>query len=276
MVKDIVVKLETGPRDPAGDYAISMAESLRAHLVGLAFAYEPGLPGYVMAEMPPDLVAKMMAEREQQARAALERFERAANPSVASFEPRLCQSLEQGAPELFSRLARRLDLSVAMQSEPEGADNNSLIEAALFDSGRPVCIVPYIQREEMKLNRLVCCWDGSRAAARAFNDALPLLAKAAAVDLLIVLTEKTRTEGQEIHGVEMAKHLARHDVNVTIETTPAADIDVASAILSYVADAGATMIVMGGYGHSRLREFVLGGVTRDILSSMTVPVFMSH
>ena len=74
----------------------------------------------------------------------------------------------------------------------------------------------------------------------------------------------------------MASHLARYDVNVEIEIIPAPDIDVADAILSHVADESGTLIVMGGYGHSKLREVILGSVTRDMLESMTVPVFMSH
>jgi len=105
---------------------------------------------------------------------------------------------------------------------------------------------------------------------------LPLLAKTTAVDLLIVLNEKTNTDQNRIRGAEIGKHLARHNVNIRIKTTPAGDIDVSSAILSYVTDNSSSLIVMGGYGHAKLREVILGGVTRDILKSMTVPVLMSH
>jgi nucleotide-binding universal stress UspA family protein len=163
-----------------------------------------------------------------------------------------------------------------MQSEPNGVDNDDMIETSLFQSGRPLIVVPHIQKDGLKLDHLVCCWDGSSAAARAINDALPLLVKATAVDLLIVLNEKTNSNANVIRGTGMAKHLARHDVKVRIETVSAADIDVTNAIQSYVADNSATLIVMGGYGHAKLREVVLGGVTRDMLKSMTVPVFMSH
>jgi nucleotide-binding universal stress UspA family protein len=163
-----------------------------------------------------------------------------------------------------------------MQSKPGGVNNDDMIETSLFQSGRPVIVVPYIQKDGLKLDHVVCCWDGSRAAARAVNDALPLLAKATQVDLLIVLDEKTSGDEKEIRGVEIAKHLARHDVKVQIEIIPAADIDVTNTILSYVADISGTLIVMGGYGHAKLREVILGGVTRDMLKSMTVPVFMSH
>jgi nucleotide-binding universal stress UspA family protein len=208
--------------------------------------------------------------------AAIERFETAARRSLVSAEHRLLKSIGADAPLLLSTLARRFDLSVFMQSEPDGVDNDDMIETSLFESGRPLIVVPYIQKEGLNLDHMVCCWDGSRVAARAINDALPLLVKAMTVDLLIVLNEKTTSAGNEVRGAEIAKHLARHDVKVQIVTVPAPDIDVTNAILSYVADVSGTLIVMGGYGHARLREVILGGVTRDMLKTMTVPVFMSH
>jgi nucleotide-binding universal stress UspA family protein len=226
--------------------------------------------------MPPDIVAQMLAESEKAALAAIERFEAAARRSLVSAEHRLLKSIGADAPLVLSTLARRFDLSVFMQSEPDGVDNDDMIETSLFESWRPLIVVPYVQKEGLNLDHTVCCWDGSRAAARAINDALPLLVKTMTVDLLIVLNEKTNSVGNEIRGAEMAKHLARHDVKVQILTVPAPDIDVTNAILSYVADVSGTLIVMGGCGHARLREVILGGVTRDMLKTMTVPVFMSH
>ena len=277
MIKDIIVHLEHKiTREPARDFAITVAETFDAHIAGVAFAFTPNLPGYAMLEIPPDIVAQMMEESEKAALAAIERFDAAAKRSMLSAEHRLLKAAGTGAPMILALLARRFDLSVLMQSEPDGVDNDDVIETSLFESGRPLIVVPYIQKEGLKLEHVVCCWDGSRAAARAINDALPLLVKATTVDLLIVQNEKTNTAPNEIRGAEMAKHLARHDAKVEIVTVPAADIDVADAILSYVADISGTLIVMGGYGHARLRELILGGVTRDMLKSMTVPVFMSH
>jgi nucleotide-binding universal stress UspA family protein len=277
MIKDIIVNLEhRTARDPARDFAISIAETCDAHVAGVALAYAPDFPGYVMLEIPSDIVPQMIAESEKAALAAIERFEAAAKRSLISAEHRLLKSIGADAPLVLSTLARRFDLSVFMQSEPDGVDNNDMIETSLFESGRPLIVVPYIQKEGLRLDRVVCCWDGSRAAARAINDGLPLLVKATTVDLLIVLNEKTNSSPNEIRGAEIAKHLARHDVKVQIVTVPAADIDVANAILSYVADVSGTLIIMGGYGHARLREVILGGVTRDMLKSMTSPVFMSH
>ena len=278
MIKDIIVNLEHKiARDPARDFAITIAETFDAHVAGIAFAYAPHFPGYVMLEIPSDIVAQMIAESEKAALAAIERFDAAARRSLLSAEHRLFKSIGLSlAPLILSTLARRFDLGVLMQSEPNGVDNDDMIETSLFQSGRPIMVVPYIQKDGLKLDHVVCCWDGSRAAARAINDGLPLLVKATTVDLLIVLNEKTNTAPNIIRGAEMAKHLARHDVKVQIETVSAADIDVTNAILSYVADNSATLIVMGGYGHAKLREVILGGVTREMLKSMTVPVFMSH
>ncbi len=268
MIKDIIVHLEhRAERDPARDFAVTIAEIFDAHLAAVAFAYAPDFPGYVMLEIPPDIVAQMIAESEKAALAAIERFEAAARRSLISAEHRLLKPVGASAPAVLSIFARRFDLGVFMQSEPNGVDNDDMIEASLFESGRPLIVVPYIQKDGLKLDHVVCCWDGSRAATRAVNDGLPLLVKATTVDLLIVLNEKTNTSPNEIRGAEM---------KVQIVTVPAADIDVTNAILSYVADVSGTLIVMGGYGHAKLREMILGGVTRGMLQSMTVPVFMSH
>jgi hypothetical protein len=193
MIKDIVVNLEHQiARDPARDFAITVAETFDTHVAGVAFVYIPEFPGYVMLEkIPHDMMAQMVAESEKAARAAIERFDAAARRSLVSAEHRLLRTLAAVAPEILSRLARRFDLSVLMQSEPGGVNNDDMIETSLFQSGRPVIVVPYIQKDGLKLDHVVCCWDGSRAAARAFNDALPLLVKATKVDLLIVLNEKT-------------------------------------------------------------------------------------
>jgi nucleotide-binding universal stress UspA family protein len=135
-------------------------------------------------------------------------------------------------------------------------------------------IVPYIQKSPAKFDRIVCCWDGSAPAARAIADAMPFLHKAKKIDLLMVTTAKTRN--LTIVGTNMAQHLARHGLNVEIQQIKGADTDVAGVVLSYAADNETDFLVMGGYGHSRWRELVLGGATRGILSSMTTPTLMSH
>jgi nucleotide-binding universal stress UspA family protein len=121
---------------------------------------------------------------------------------------------------------------------------------------------------------VVACWDGSRPAARAIADAMPFLTRARNVEILVVIAE--RDKSGEITGTNMARHLARHGVKVEIKRLAAGNTDVQAAILSHATDVGADFMILGGYGHSRLREFILGGVTRSILASMPVPVLMSH
>ena len=118
------------------------------------------------------------------------------------------------------------------------------------------------------------CWDGSRPAARAIADAMPLLAKAGRVEIVIITNERGKQD--EIEGADMGQHLARHGLKVDVHRIVGGNIDVADALLSHAADCGADFMVMGGYGHSRLREFVLGGVTHSIFRSMTVPALLSH
>jgi len=118
------------------------------------------------------------------------------------------------------------------------------------------------------------CWDSSRNAARAIADALPFLKRGKMIEIVMVASGGGKTD--ELPGVDLGEHLARHDLKVDVKRLVATDVDVANVILSHAADCGADFIVMGGYGHSRLREFVLGGATRGILESMTAPVLMAH
>jgi nucleotide-binding universal stress UspA family protein len=276
MIKDIVLALEVGSsRDAARDYAISVAATFDAHLAAIGFDYAPVLPPVdTVSAIPSDILD---AEREANRKAAsdaIARFEEAARLAAVSAESRLVEASVSGATKVLGTIARTFDLSVVGQAEPKSMRDNLMIEGALFDSGRPVLVVPYIQRAGLKLDRVMVCWDGSRNAARAINDAMPFLSRAKAVDVVTISAGKDKSG--EIKGVDIAQHLARHGLNVELRRINAGDVDVANVILSDAADRDADFIVMGGYGHSRLREFVLGGATRGILSSMTVPTLMSH
>jgi len=208
-------------------------------------------------------------------RAARERFAAASESAGVTAEPVTLSASVVGVGDQFGKIARRFDLAVVDQAESgTNAVQGVIVEAALFDAGRPVICVPFIQKEPLKLDRVMVCWDGSRAAARAIGDAMPLLQRAGRVEVVIVTKERGKQD--QIEGADMGAHLARHGLNVEVKRIPIGDIDVAAMLLSHAADAGIDFIVMGGYGHSRLREFVLGGVTRSILQSMTAPLLMSH
>jgi nucleotide-binding universal stress UspA family protein len=276
MIKDLVVNLTVGgSRGDPGAYAVSIAQTFNAHVAAIAFAHDPIIPATLMGGVPADFIESQRQEAEAAASAAVARFEETARRAGVSAESRLLAASIAEASDQFGRMARRFDLAVVGQAEPEKASAEELLgESALFEGGRPVLMVPYIQETGLKLEKVLVCWDGSRAAARAAGDALPFLARAAGVEVLIVAGERGKTD--EIPGADVGQHLARHGLKVDVKRIVATESDVANTILSYVADAGADLIVMGGYGHSRLREFILGGVTRGILEAMTVPTLMSH
>jgi nucleotide-binding universal stress UspA family protein len=276
MIKDLVVNLAVGAsRGDPGAYAVSVAEAFGAHVAAIAFAYDPIVPATLMGGIPADFIESQRAEAEAAASTAIARFEEAARRASVSAESRLLAASIAEASDQFGRITRRFDLAVVGQAEPDKVSPEELIaEAALFEGGRPLLLVPYIQKAGLKLGKVLVCWDGSRSAARAAGDALPLLARAGEIEILIVAGERGKSD--ELPGAEIGHHLARHDLKVDVKRIVATESDVANTILSYVADASADLIVMGGYGHSRVREFILGGVTRGILEAMTVPTLMSH
>ena len=275
MIKDIVVNLGLGAHDPAGEFAISVADAFKAHVLGVAFSYEPVIPGTVMSGIPPEFIEAQRSRSDKEARAAVARFEAAASRAGVSAEARIISASVSGAADKLSRLGRRFDLVVVGQAEDDTLSAAEVVdEGVLFESGRPVIFVPYIQKAGLKLDCVMVCWDGSRAATRAIADSMPFLLKAKQVEIVMVAAKAGKSD--EIPGADLGQHLARHGLKVDVKRITSPDIDVTSTILSHAADSSADMIVMGGYGHSRLREFILGGVTRGILETMTVPVLMSH
>jgi nucleotide-binding universal stress UspA family protein len=276
MIKDILASLSvTKDGGPSGDYAVSVASALQAHLTGIAFIYDPVVPVEGTGYIPAEVIESQEADNETAAKTAIKKFLVATDRAGISADPLTVSASFAAAGDRFARMARRFDLAIVGQAQPETSTLDEVIgETTLFESGRPVIFVPYIQKAPFKLDNVMVCWDGSRPAARAIGDAMPLLVKAGGVEIVIVTNERGKQD--EIEGADMGQHLARHGVKVDVHRIPGGDIDIADALLSHAADSGTDFIVMGGYGHSRFREFVLGGVTHSIFRSMTVPVLMSH
>ncbi len=274
MPKDIVVNLMVGTTpDPAIPCAISLAETFGAQLAGVAFAYEPVLPAIVGGGIPESVIEEQREENEKAAKAAVAQFTAAAKGVLQG--SRMVPASLAGAADTFGEIARHFDLSVVGQCERDRVGPEELVvEGALFGSGRPVMVVPFGYKGGMKLDRVVVCWNGGRTAARATADAMPFLKRAKAVDVITVGTEAANPV--EASAAEIGKHLTRHDVKVQVKRVPQGNLRVSAAILAYAAESGANMLVMGGYGHSRLREFILGGTTRGVLKTMTVPTLMAH
>lgn len=221
------------------------------------------------------MIETQRVENESAAEAAIKGFIAATNKAGISTEPLKLSTSLAGAADRLARMARCFDLAIVGQGQSEMSTMEQIIgEAVLFDSGRPMIMVPYIQKAPFKIDNVMICWDGSRAAARAVADAIPILGKGSRVEIVIITNE--RGKQYDIEGADIGQHLARHGFKVEVRRLPGGDIDVADALLSHAADSSTDFMVMGGYGHSRLREFVLGGVTRSIFQSMTVPVLLSH
>jgi nucleotide-binding universal stress UspA family protein len=276
MIKDVVANLSVGiSREVATEFAVSVAAMLHSHITGIAFRYEPLVPLTNRYGFPAEVMDSQRVENEKRAKSAMTPFDEAARRAAVSAQSRMLDVPVASAPDVFAKIARRFDLAIMGQPETDTpALERLLVQAALFDSGRPVLIVPYIQQRGLTLDRVIVAWDGSRSAARAVADAMPLLVRAKATEVLTVASEPAKSD--ENVRADIAHHLACHGVKVEVDSIVTVETDIASTILSHAADISADFLVMGGYGHSRLREFVLGGVTRGILSSMTVPTLMSH
>ena len=275
MIKDILVNLSTQTdRDAACDYAISVAREFEAHLTGVAFDYVAGSPGTIFDGGVATVIAAYRAENRRVAQLAKDKFENVAKEAGVLAEAHILTAGVAAAGATFGNTARNHDLSIVGQARPDSeAMEELIVEGALFGSGRPVLVVPYIQRTGLKLDRVMVCWDGSRNVARAIADAMPILKRAGAIDVVTIQPQERRSE---LPGASIARHLARHALKVELKQMVGTDIDVPNMVLSYACDSSTDLIVMGGYGHSRLREFVLGGVTRGMLENMTVPAFMAH
>jgi nucleotide-binding universal stress UspA family protein len=175
--------------------------------------------------------------------------------------------------------ARYADLTIMGQLDPDNEWASviyALPEDVALSSGRPVLVVPYAGTFPSVGQRVLVAWDASREATRAVNDAMPLLSAASSVTVMTIDPQQSREEHGDVPGADIALHLARHGVAAQVESTVSGGIGVGDALLSRASDLGADLLIMGAYGHSRGRELILGGATRTVLESMTLPVLMAH
>jgi nucleotide-binding universal stress UspA family protein len=279
--RDILVHLDAEPASAAGNrrrqYAISLAAAFRAHLTGLVFDLEPVVPWVGLGSLPADFLESLQQEATEAARLGADAFTTAARAEAVEHEPRITHARLGTAPDHLASNGRVSDLIVLGQRDPdESLDIRSeLIEAALFETGRPVVIVPYVGYDAARFERIIVAWDGGREATRAAHDTLPLLARARSVEVLVIGDGSIASRSEE-PGADLALHLARHGVNATAKRISIGDIEIGNAVLSHAADYGADLLVMGGFARARLRRLILGGMTGAVLDSMTLPVVMSH
>ena len=276
--KTVLVHVDQSRQAPVRtSVAAEIARAQPAHLVGAAMT---GISHYVFdsgAFNPNDPTFSHHLEHlRRYARESLGKFEATARGAgVDEVEARVVDDDAAGGMALQARYA---DLTVIGQFDPSEAVPglmSNFPEHVILHSGRPVLVVPYAGSFSGKFRKAVIAWDGGMAASRAISGALPLLAAADAVDILVFNPEQDGEAHGEQPGADLALFLARHGVKANVHAHRS-DIDTGNALLSAAADLGAELLVMGAYGHARFREVVLGGVTRTVLASMTVPVLMAH
>ncbi|MFM9938125.1 MAG: universal stress protein [Hyphomicrobiaceae bacterium] len=258
------------------DAAAHLATRHEAHLIGLYVM--PPIPVYGSTAAGVGMVSSGLASFRTEAKRAQAVFEAACKGHPFVSEWRVVDPKAQGLAETVMDHGRAADLIIASQRDRSFDFTHVLDvpERLAIESGRPVLIVPHSGRFPQFGTRVTVAWNGRREAARATFDALPLLQAAANVRVIWVNPQAESRAAGDLPTAEIAASLARHGVKCDAATAVASDIKVGDTLLSGLTDDGSDLLVMGAYGHSRLREFVFGGATRHILDHMTVPVLMSH
>ena len=279
--EDILVSLTTYPErtKPSGiDDAVVLAAALESRISAIACEVKVPAPASPLGSALLNVPALVSAELKKSVAAAaqeLAEFQKAAEQRGVFQEVILEKCTTPVFPDLVTDYARLRDLTVVPMPDVDTVER-WLAETLIFGSGRPTVVLPERPRwsKAVALNTVVVAWDFSRNSTRAVADALPLLKKAKLVCILTVNNEKVFTSGRS--GAELAKYLARHGINVVLDEVDAAGRDIATVFESHLTLRDADLLVMGAYGHSRFREFVLGGATRSMLVRPPVPVFLSH
>jgi nucleotide-binding universal stress UspA family protein len=206
------------------------------------------------------------------ANAAISVFETEAKLAKIAYGVRSLAAVPAEAGGTIGALARLYDMTIVLQPESSAASyDNEIPQQVLFNSGGPMLMVPYIHKGPLDAHHVGIAWDGSRPAARALRDGMPFLMGAKTVTIVAV-----NEQAGEASSDQLVSHLSRRGIAARVQRLTADRGNIQGAILSIAAESNIGLLVMGGYGHSRLQERILGGVTRSMFDSMTVPVLMSH
>jgi nucleotide-binding universal stress UspA family protein len=277
MLKNLLVHIPSERlARPVIDAAISVAMTRNAHLQAISIGYESTNVGLAIdGGAAVAAVFEMERERaEERADGALAVFEVEARNAGVLYNVQSIAGAPYEAAAQIGALTRLADLSIVLQPEGDRDTFDNVVPLEiLFQSGGPVLFIPYTHKGPFEPKRVGIAWDGSRLAARAVRDAAPFLESAQDITI-ISINESKNPENPS--AAELSMHLARRGLSAEVERLTANRADIQPTILSIAADTGVDLIVMGAYGHSRLQERLLGGVTRGMLQSMTVPTLMTH
>lgn len=275
--KSILVYLDNSPRCATRlSLAMDLARAHQAHLIGVSVVNTLQAMPVMFGEVSAAVLEKQAEIAEQAAAEADEIFSKQTANSGLEAELRRYEGV---ISDVVAMNARYADLTVLGQAALDTKDASAadyLPEQIVLQAGRPVLVVPDVGKDFSIGKHVLVSWNASREATRAVYDAMPILRQAEKVSILSVNPEESPEGHGEIPSADIALQLARHGVKAEATHTVARDIDIGNEILSRASDMGADLIVSGAYGHSRLRELVLGGVTQTLLRHMTVPVLMAH
>lgn len=278
-IKRLLVHLEDSPGGRARlTAALDLGAALGAEVQALCLVAEPFMRALVGKHMPAEFVREHVAALEGEADALLAKARAEAEArGVALVANRDTGPLAR-LPVFLARQARHADLTLVGPAALDGGgtDEALLAEAAFMDTGRPALMIPAgVTPAVLPPRRALFAWDGSREAARAVSDAVPLLAGSEESVVLVVNPER-RGQFSEQPGTGLVGYLARHGVKARLQHTRHQGRGIAETIFNQAQLAGADLLVMGGYGHSRFREMMVGGVTRYVLEHARMPVLFSH
>lgn len=257
--------------------AMEYAKAHRARLIGVYASFMPSPDWFYMM----DGAARYLEEDRHRRDLVRDVMHGNFREATASMADQVEWRAVEGDPlALVLREAREADLLVVGQRNPDDPASfvaADFVETLLLEAGRPVLAVPYAGHFANVAKRVLVAWSGGRESARALHDAMPLM-QGATVHVLQMMGDRPPHWAEETTVGQVAHALKMHGIEATVEEVRCVESDIAigEMLLSRASDFNADLIVMGAYGHSRLRELVLGGVTRTLLGTMTVPVLLSH
>ena len=277
--KTILAILDTEDNSGAvADFAFAIAAESDAHVIGLHAETIAAVPLIAPMEIPDPVAVQALQDMAHSETVEVERIFRArGEASGASFEWRaFATSTGYGSAPLIES-ARSADLLIASQADPlKPSDSHVDIDNYLFESGRPVLMIPFVMRQPKPIKRVLVAWNGSREAARAAFDALPILKAAAEVEIFSVDPVDNALQSAAVAGADIAAALSRHGVKVTLATAQSVDKSASAVIENRLSDSSIDLLVMGAYTHSRLWQLIFGGTTRTLLQSMTALTLLSR
>ena len=279
--KDVLLQLSSYPEPTpiaAVEQAIGFAEALGAHLSALTYKIEIPSTSNVLANSLLDIQGMVAAERQKSvtnAQALMGVFESMATKHGIAHDQIVGSCPTSQLAAIVTEHARMHDITMV----PIGAQadlQQYVAECVIFGSGRPTIVFPEVPKSgnSFSLDIVGVAWDFSRPAARTVADALPILQRAKTVRVVTITQEKTIDTRRS--SAELATHLARHGVEVVLEVEEAAGRTIGQALEGYAAARDLDLLVMGAYGHSRMRDFILGGATKTIVANPPLPVLLSH